>query len=83
METVLTAPFADADVTPVFVDRRSADSAATPGRERRQFTNSHDELSPEAAELARAIDAYKLSNRRRFITYEEMLSVVKELGYTR
>lgn len=65
-----------------FVDRRQnqGDSAAA-GRERRQFTNSHEELSPEARELALAIDGYKLMHRRRFITFEEMLSVVKTLGY--
>jgi hypothetical protein len=67
-----------------FVDRRAAfptgDHAA---RERRQFANSHDDLSPEAAELARAIDGYKLQHRRRFITFEEMLSVIKSLGYSR
>ena len=65
-----------------FVDRRAGggfDDA--PGRERRQFANSHDELSPEAAELARAIDGYKLQHRRRFITFEEMLAVIKSLGY--
>ena len=68
----------------VFVDRR--DPAATdnmPICERRQFSNSHEELSPEAAELARAIDQYKLFHRRRFITFEEMLGVIKSLGYTR
>ena len=36
-----------------------------------------------AQELARAIDGYKLRHRRRFITYEEMLSVIKSLGYQR
>jgi len=64
-----------------FVDRRRGDSGAGPGRERRQFANSYEGLSPEATELANAIDQYKLVNRRRFITYEEMLSVVKSLGY--
>ena len=65
-----------------FIDRRqnSGDSAVA-GRERRQFTNSHDELSAEARDLANAIDSYKLMHRRRFITFEEMLSVVKSLGY--
>ncbi|MCL2006118.1 MAG: hypothetical protein FWG73_08135 [Planctomycetaceae bacterium] len=54
------------------------------GVERRnQFGNSYDGLSPEAQELAEAIDQYKLQNRRRFITYEEMLSVIKSLGYHR
>jgi hypothetical protein len=67
-----------------FIDRRSPGGAEdAPGRERRQFANSHDELSPEAAELARAIDGYKLQHRRRFITFEEMLAVVKSLGYSR
>lgn len=65
-----------------FLDRRSyAPSGQQPVRERRQFTNSHDELSPEAQELAAAIDLYKLQHRRRFITYEEMLAVMKTLGY--
>lgn len=67
-----------------FVERRQQESAlGAPGRERRQFADSHDELSPEARELANAIDGYKLSHRRRFITYEEMLSIVQSLGYHR
>lgn len=67
-----------------FVDRRNyMHPAGAPQRERRQFTNSHEELSPEARELAQAIDSYKLMHRRRFITYEEMLAVMKSLGYTR
>lgn len=65
-----------------FVDRRNYEGGTPqPTKERRQFTNSHDELSPEARDLARAIDEYKLLHRRRFITYEEMLGVIKELGY--
>ena len=65
-----------------FIDRRSHDpSLGRAGQERRQFTNSHEELSPEANELALAIDEYKLVHRRRFITFEEMLAVVKSLGY--
>jgi hypothetical protein len=51
--------------------------------ERRQFANSYDELSPDAAELARAIDGYKVQHRRRFVTFEEMLAVIKSLGYSR
>jgi len=67
-----------------FVDRRSYDpGVGYPSRERRQFTNSHTELSPDARELAIAIDQYKLTHRRRYITYEEMLSVVKSLGYSK
>lgn len=65
-----------------FVDRRDYSMPGPPPVcERRQFTNSLDGLSPDAAELARAIDEYKLRHRRRFITYEEMLGVVKSLGY--
>lgn len=67
----------------MFIDRRqsSGNGPASPQGERRQFANSHQELSPEAARLGRAIDQYKLLNRRRFITYEEMLAVIKSLGY--
>jgi len=65
-----------------FVDRRAYDPGiGRPSQERRQFNNSHDELSPEARDLALAIDEYKLIHRRRFITFEEMLGVVKSLGY--
>jgi hypothetical protein len=68
----------------VFVDRRSYDpGVGRPAKERRQFSNSHEELSPAAYELAMAIDEYKLMHRRRFITYEEMLSVIKSLGYSK
>lgn len=67
-----------------FIDRRNTLSSADgPGRERRQFANSYSELSPDAAELAKAIDSYKLSHRRRFINFEEMLSIVRSLGYSR
>ena len=67
-----------------FLDRRSPVAVERmPICERRQFGNSHDDLSPDAAELAHAIDQYKLLHRRRFITFEEMLAVVKSLGYSR
>lgn len=70
--------------SPTFVDRRQGSTPdGTVGRERRQFTNSHDSLSPEAAALAEAIDLYKLQHRRRFINYEEMLTIFKSLGYVR
>ena len=65
-----------------FLDRRTYDpGVGRPAQERRQFANSYDDLSPEARDLAMAIDEYKLVHRRRFITYEEMLGVVKSLGY--
>jgi len=68
--------------TESFVDRRNyqpGDPSSV--GDRRQFANSHEGLSPDARELAQAIDEYKLRHRRRFITYEEMLSVVQSLGY--
>ena len=64
-----------------FIDRRNGEAGPAPRHERRQFTNSHEELSPAARELAQAVDHYKLAHRRRFITYEEMLGVVESLGY--
>ena len=68
----------------LFLDRRDPNSGvSSPGVERRQFSNSHEDLSPRARELAIAIDEYKIRNRRRFITYEEILSVVDELGYVK
>lgn len=67
-----------------FVDRRNHTvSIQSRTHERRQFANSHSELLGEAKELADAIDQYKLIHRRRFITYEEMLSVIHSLGYVK
>lgn len=67
-----------------FVDRRAFHAAGRPmSQERRQFADSHEELSPDAQELAQAIDGYKLRHRRRFVTYEEMLSVIQSLGYAK
>lgn len=65
-----------------FEDRRAASADVGRG-ERRQFGSSHGDLSPDAKELAIAIDRYKLESRRRYITCEEMLAVVKQLGYRR
>jgi hypothetical protein len=73
-----------ATTTEYFVDRRGhAPLGNEPLFERRQFANSYEELSPDAAELARAIDGYKVQHRRRFVTFEEMLSVMKSLGYSK
>jgi len=70
--------------TDSFIDRRGPIQLADqPLFERRQFANSYEELSPDAAELARAIDGYKVQHRRRFITFEEMIAVIKSLGYKR
>lgn len=73
-------PSIEAPATPTFVDRRSTDEQSN-GFERRQFGNSHSTLSPDARELAEAIDAYKVEHRRRYITFEEMLKVIHKLGY--
>jgi len=66
-----------------FVDRRNPNNGngTRPAVERRQFTNSHEGLSPPAQELAQAIDKYKLDHRRRFITFEEMHQIITDLGY--
>lgn len=66
-----------------FIDRRSNDRPEQAGLERRQFANSHENLSSDARELADAIDQYKLQKRRRFITCEEILEVVHSLGYSK
>ena len=75
METVVNPPAGP------FVDRRGPTPGNAVLHERRQFTNSHSGLSSDAGELARAIDQYKLVHRRRFINFEEMLSVIQSLGY--
>lgn len=78
--TDTTAP---TETTP-FIERREAVPTRTVnGRERRQFANSHEHLSPDASELAQAIDQYKLQHRRRFINFEEMLAIMKSLGYSK
>lgn len=66
-----------------FPERREPNPVMNPVIERRQFGNSHSELSEEARQLGLAIDQYKLVHRRRYITYEEMLNVIKSLGYRR
>lgn len=67
-----------------FQDRRDPDrQRKSNGLERRQFSDGHSSLSDEAAELGRAVDKYKLENHRRFVTYEELLSVMKSLGYAK
>ena len=66
-----------------FVDRRSSEAARTAGPERRQFKSSATDLRPEVAELAQAVDQYKMRHRRRFITFDELYSVIAELGYSK
>lgn len=66
-----------------FIDRRMGAGDAPGGRERRQFASSHRGLSDDAYELATAIDSYKLQHRRRYLTFEEMLHVIHDLGYSK
>ncbi len=62
-----------------FVERRATETQ--PGFERRQFRDGNRSERPEVAEFAEAIDDYKISNRRRFITFEELYDVMTSLGY--
>jgi hypothetical protein len=65
-----------------FAERRHLGAfAVPPGVERRQFASSYSELSPAGREIAFAIDEYKVRNRRRFVTYDEILHVIHALGY--
>ena len=67
-----------------FRERRdTTERAVPPGVERRQFSNSYQELSPPAKELAMAVDEYKIRHHRRFVTFEEILQIVRSLGYSK
>ncbi len=61
--------------------RGDADSADYGGSERRQFADSHADLSPEAREFAQAVDRYKLQRGKKFITLGEIFEVMRGLGY--
>lgn len=77
-QTLLEAP------PTVFLERRQRDQGASPmGSERRQFRDGNRSARPEVAELANAIDDYKVAYRRRFITFEELFDVMASLGYHR
>ena len=62
-------------------DRRSTDATASSQSERRQFGSSHEGLSENGRELALAIDQYKMQHHRRYITCDEMLHILTQLGY--
>jgi hypothetical protein len=69
-----------------FVDRRQArpdSDNGNNGLERRQFGDSYKGLSEAGRELAEAIDSYKVQNRRRYVTTDELLSVIYSLGYSK
>lgn len=66
--------------SPDFVDRRQSSTKAETF-ERRQFKDGNRSVRPEVAEFADAVDEYKVTNRRRFITFEELFDVMASLGY--
>ena len=66
--------------SPDFIDRRSGGDSPN-GPERRQFRDGNRSSRSEVAEFADAIDRYKIENRRRFITFEELYDVMVSLGY--
>jgi hypothetical protein len=72
-----------ADSGPAFMDRRKTQSANLDRPERRQFGSSHAELSDAGRELAVAIDQYKIQHHRRYLTCDEILRVLSQLGYSR
>ena len=68
--------------SPANVTLATNDSSLVATRRSAPFSESaHRDLSPAARELAQEIERYKFRHRRRFINYEEILSVVKTLGY--
>lgn len=73
----------DLDAADQFSNRRQRSRSSQDGLERRQFGSNYSELSPAGAELGRAIDSYKVANRRRYVTYDEILKVLSGLGYLR
>lgn len=79
MQEVLSPPIEQAALP--FVERRQSSGGRREGAERRQFVDSRSSFRPEVAELAEAVDRYKLRHRRRFITFEELFDVMAELGY--
>ena len=64
-----------------FVDRRGQGSPRDGVPERRQFTASITSGNPAVAEIAEAVDQYKLRHHRRFITFDELFNVIAGLGY--
>ncbi len=59
-----------ADTPATFEDRRQRSDNVRPNGlpERRQFQDSRNYRNPDAVELADAVDSYKLTHRRRFIS---------------
>ena len=66
-----------------FEDRRKGGSDDHNRTERRQFGDGHRGLSGAGRELALAIDRYKLRHHRRYLTCDELLRVMMQLGYVK
>lgn len=79
MQATIEQPQVSSEAT--FVDRRQSRADGHAPRERRQFQDSREAGRPEVNELAQAIDMYKVSHHRRFITFEELYDVMLSLGY--
>jgi hypothetical protein len=69
--------------SPDFIERRSSASNDPTGFERRQFRDGNRSVRPEVEQFANAVDDYKITHRRRFITFEELYDVMMSLGYHR
>ncbi len=67
--------------SPDFIERRNGNDSTKAGFERRQFRDGNRSVRPEVAEFADAVDEYKMTHRRRFITIEELFEVMTSLGY--
>jgi hypothetical protein len=75
-------PPVEPEVPEGFVERRPASSRyEQAGIERRQFPNAGIEISTEGYELARAIDLYKFENKQQRVNVEELLAILRSLGY--
>lgn len=83
MSSILGTPVALGDSAAADFPERRGSGSMPPGVERRQFAASRSSERPEVNELAEAIDAYKMTHRRRFITVDELFDVFTELGYRR
>ncbi len=66
-----------------FKDRRKGGADDHNRTERRQFGDGHRGLSGAGRELALAIDRYKLRHHRRYLTCDELLRVMMQLGYVK
>lgn len=84
VQPVSSASFSVGPSENQFIDRRAPQQAEGQGKnERRQFGSSHAGLSDDGRELALAIDHYKVTQHRRYLTCDEMLTVLRNLGYSK